>query len=65
MDQLWALARTWYSTRLEADSRRPKPEELSLLVRYVDRREGADDRAKALADVFWALLNGPEFHLNH
>lgn len=46
-------------------TRRPRPEELSLLVRYVERREGADDRAKALADVFWALLNGPEFHLNH
>ena len=32
---------------------------------YIDRRTTADDRAKALADVFWALLNGPEFHLNH
>ena len=28
MDQLWALATTWYSTRLRADSRRPKPEEM-------------------------------------
>jgi hypothetical protein len=46
-------------------TRRPRPEELSLLVRYVDRHEGREDRAKALADVFWALLNGPEFHLNH
>ena len=23
------------------------------------------DQAKALADIFWAILNGPEFHLNH
>jgi len=46
-------------------TRRPRAEELSLLIRYVDRREGPDERAKALADVFWALLNGPEFHLNH
>src|SRR5262249_10262481 len=46
-------------------SRRPQREERALLVRYVDRHEGADGHAQALADVFWALLNGPEFHLNH
>ena len=28
MDQLWDLARTWYSTRLQADSRRPQPSEM-------------------------------------
>jgi hypothetical protein len=28
MDQLWGLAVTWYATRLEPDSRRPKPEEM-------------------------------------
>jgi hypothetical protein len=28
MPQLWALATTWYSTRLQADSRRPQPEEM-------------------------------------
>lgn len=28
MDQLWELARIWYSTRLQADSRRPGPEEM-------------------------------------
>ncbi len=26
--QLWTLARTWYASRLQADSRRPKPEEM-------------------------------------
>ena len=46
-------------------TRRPNPEELALLVGYVDRPQGADDRAKALSNVFWALLNGPEFYLNH
>jgi hypothetical protein len=29
MTQLWALATTWYSTRLEPASRRPKPDEMS------------------------------------
>ena len=46
-------------------TRRPNPDELALLVRYVEAREAPGDRAKALGDVFWALLNGPEFHLNH
>jgi hypothetical protein len=28
MDQLWELATTWYSTRLQEDSRRPGPDEI-------------------------------------
>jgi hypothetical protein len=28
MDQLWGLAREWYSTRLQPDSRRPAPAEM-------------------------------------
>jgi hypothetical protein len=28
MNQLWKLARTWYSKRLQADSRRPQPDEM-------------------------------------
>ena len=28
MTQLWGLARAWYSTRLEPDSRRPQPAEM-------------------------------------
>ena len=39
MDQLWALARTWYSTRLEADARRPKPEEMRSIFASI----GLDD----------------------
>jgi hypothetical protein len=46
-------------------TRRPRPDEQALLVRYVDRKKSADEQAKALADIFWAILNGPEFHLNH
>jgi len=46
-------------------TRRPRPEELALLVRFVERRKTEDDQANALADIFWAILNGPEFHLNH
>ena len=28
MDQLWQMAVTWYGTRLEAESRRPAPDEI-------------------------------------
>jgi len=28
IDQLWTLAITWYSTRLQAQSRRPQPDEM-------------------------------------
>lgn len=31
MDQLWALATTWYSTRLQENSRRPKPDEMAAI----------------------------------
>jgi hypothetical protein len=28
MEQLWGLAREWYGTRLQPDSRRPQPAEM-------------------------------------
>jgi hypothetical protein len=46
-------------------TRRPRPDEVAILVPFVERRKTPDDQAKALADIFWAILNGPEFHLNH
>ena len=45
--------------------RQPRAEERSLAIRYIDRRPAEQDRARALSDVFWALLNGPEFRTNH
>ncbi|MDB5350342.1 MAG: Protein of unknown function (DUF1553)/Protein of unknown function [Planctomycetota bacterium] len=50
---------------LAALTRRPRPEELSYLSAYVDRGGPTGDKSKALADVFWAILNGPEFKHNH
>jgi hypothetical protein len=46
-------------------TRRPRPDEQALLVPYVERRTTESEQAKAIADIFWAILNGPEFHLNH
>ena len=50
---------------LAALARRPRPEELTLMSGHVDRGPTEPDRANALADVFWALLNSPEFRFNH
>jgi hypothetical protein len=50
---------------LAALSRLPRQEERSLAIDYIDRRKTEADRARALSDVFWALLNGPEFRINH
>jgi hypothetical protein len=42
-----------------------RPDEESRLVRYVEKGGPSGDKKKALADVFWALLNSSEFILNH
>ena len=31
IEQLWALATAWYSTRLQPDARRPPPEEMRAI----------------------------------
>jgi hypothetical protein len=46
-------------------SRLPRPDEIKKLIAYVDRGGVAGDQNKALADVFWALLNSSEFGFNH
>jgi hypothetical protein len=46
-------------------SRKPVPAESERFVQYVEGGAAANDSARALADVFWVLLNSPEFILNH
>ena len=46
-------------------SRKPRPNEMEKLVKYVESGGPDKDSKKALADVFWALLNSGEFTLNH
>jgi hypothetical protein len=46
-------------------SRKPTAKELASLVKYVDSGGPARNPKKALADVFWALLNSSEFMFNH
>jgi hypothetical protein len=50
---------------LAALARRPSPAELQKLGAYVEKGGTAGDSNKALADVFWALLNSSEFGFNH
>jgi hypothetical protein len=50
---------------LAALSRRPSLEERDSLVGYVRDGGAGRDPDAAWADVFWALLNSPEFAVNH
>lgn len=50
---------------LAALTREPTPEERERFGSYVERGGPTGDRAKALADVFWVLLNSTEFLFNH
>ncbi len=46
-------------------SRPPSARESERSVQYVADGDSARERDERLADVFWALLNNPEFRLNH
>jgi hypothetical protein len=46
-------------------SRNPTADEATRLMRYVEDGGPAKDSNRALADVFWALLNSAEFIVNH
>lgn len=50
---------------LAALSRPPAAHEREVFADYVLQAEDPDQRASALADIFWALLNSSEFLLNH
>jgi hypothetical protein len=50
---------------LTAFARQPTSDELDKFASYVDRGGATGNANKALADVFWVLLNSPEFLFNH
>jgi hypothetical protein len=50
---------------LAALGRPPRPAERDRLVAYVEAGGPTRDRQRALADVFWVLLNSSEFGVNH
>jgi hypothetical protein len=56
MEQLWELARAWYSTRLQPESRRPQPAEM----RQIFGRLGlVEDFWNPQSDAFGAGAGGP------
>jgi hypothetical protein len=61
----WTTEQRVSALFLAAFARQPDPEELVTFASHVDRGGAAGDRKKALADVFWVLLNSPEFLFNH
>jgi hypothetical protein len=46
-------------------ARKPRLEESERFAKYVESGGARGDRARALADVFWVLINSSEFGLNH
>jgi hypothetical protein len=64
-EQRTSTARKVESLYLVVLSRKPWPQESERFVKYVEKGGSAGDPKKALADVFWVLLNSPEFLLNH
>ncbi len=50
---------------LSALCRGPHPDEIPALTSYVEKGGADANLRKALADVFWVLLNSSEFSTNH
>jgi hypothetical protein len=60
-----STARRLETLFLVALSRKPTEGEVKRLVKYVEAGGPSKNPRKALADIFWALLNSAEFRLNH
>jgi hypothetical protein len=61
----WDTKRRVEAVFMSALARDPCPEEMEKFSSFVDRGGAAGDKKKALGDVFWVLLNSPEFLFNH
>jgi hypothetical protein len=49
---------------LAALSRKPHKEELDVLMKHVESKSSDEERKQAFAEIFWGLLNSPEFVLS-
>lgn len=49
---------------LAALSRKPRAEETDYLLKYVASKSSEEDRKEAFAEIFWGILNSPEFVLS-
>ena len=64
-EQRTGTARKIESLFLVVLSRKPRPGEAERFVQYVEKGGPTGNPKRALADVFWVLLNSTEFILNH
>jgi hypothetical protein len=64
-EQRTSTARKLESLYLAVLARKPRAPEGRRLVHYVETGGPSGEPHKALADVFWVLINSPEFILNH
>jgi hypothetical protein len=64
-EQRTSTARKVESLFLVVLSRKPRADEVGDFVQYVRQGGPVGDSKQALADIFWVLLNSPEFVLNH
>ena len=46
-------------------SRPPREEEIQRLAPYIESGGPSQNTQRAIEDIYWALLNSPEFLLNH
>jgi hypothetical protein len=44
-------------------SRLPRPEEKQFLLEHIRKQANGDQQKQAYAEIFWGLLNSPEFVL--
>jgi hypothetical protein len=49
---------------LAALSREPRQEEIDYLLKHVASKQSEEDRKEAFAEIFWGILNSPEFVLS-
>jgi hypothetical protein len=49
---------------LAALSRAPRQEEMDYLLKYVAGKSSEEERKEAFAEIFWGILNSPEFVLS-
>lgn len=61
----WDAKRRVEAVFLTVLGRKPTAEERDKYVSYVERGGASHDKKRALGDLFWVLLNSPEFLFNH
>ena len=49
---------------LAAFTRMPSDEELDFLLKHIESQPNEESRGRAYEEVFWGLLNSPEFVLS-